>query len=228
MAALTLYHIAPSRSSVVHWMLEEIGEPFDLHVLNMKTGENRQPDYLAINPMGKVPALRHNDVIITEVAAKNDGLHQVLYEVQHAFVGHFFFAAIPAAWRRCKRITLDHDFHRQFFAFGVLAHHIYWAPRRILALAPVVFFAAVTQVILGYQTPREIGLRVAALQERVNLAALFAGQMEIAFGHKSGGRKRRPQGCSLRSHRLRRLKPLTPTLSSATHSATAWAPSALF
>ena len=95
--------------------------------------------------------------------------------------------------------------------------------------------------------PRDVGLRVAALQERVNLAALFAGQMEIAFGHfssvrcavprkdslpsdhqkkgsihnmaKSGGRKRRPQGCSLRSHRLRRLKPLTPTLSPATHSA---------
>ena len=36
---------------------------------------------------------------------------------------------------------------------------------------------------------------------------------------KSGGRKRRPQGCSLRSHRLQRLKPLTPTLSPATHSA---------
>ena len=31
MAALTLYHIAPSRSSVVHWMLEEVGEPYDLH-----------------------------------------------------------------------------------------------------------------------------------------------------------------------------------------------------
>ncbi len=69
MAALTLYHIAPSRSSVVHWMLEEIGEPFDLHVLDSKKGENRQPDYLAINPMGKVPALRHGDVIITELAA---------------------------------------------------------------------------------------------------------------------------------------------------------------
>ncbi len=69
MADLTLYHIAPSRSSVAHWMLEEIGEPFDLHVLDSKKGENRQPDYLAINPMGKVPALRHGDVIITELAA---------------------------------------------------------------------------------------------------------------------------------------------------------------
>lgn len=67
MAALTLYHMAPSRSSIALWMLEEIGEPFDLHVL--KRGENREPGYLAINPMGKVPALRHGDAIITEVAA---------------------------------------------------------------------------------------------------------------------------------------------------------------
>jgi glutathione S-transferase len=50
-------------------MLEEVGEPFDLHVLSMKKGENREPAYLAINPMGKAPALCHNDVIITEVAA---------------------------------------------------------------------------------------------------------------------------------------------------------------
>jgi glutathione S-transferase len=69
MADLTLYHIAPSRSSIVHWMLEEVGEPFDIHLLSMKRGENRQPDYLAINPMGKVPALRHGDVVVTEASA---------------------------------------------------------------------------------------------------------------------------------------------------------------
>ena len=69
MADLTLYHIAPSRSSIVPWMLEEIGEPYDIHLLSMKRGENRQPDYLAINPMGKVPALRHGDVVITEASA---------------------------------------------------------------------------------------------------------------------------------------------------------------
>jgi len=69
MAALTLYHASPSRSSVVLWMLEEIGEPYDLKVLNLKNGENRQPDYLAVNPMGKVPALVHNGTVITEVAA---------------------------------------------------------------------------------------------------------------------------------------------------------------
>jgi glutathione S-transferase len=69
MAKLTLYHIAPSRSSIVHWMLEELGEPYDIHLLSMKRGEQAAPDYLKINPMGKVPALKHGDVVITEAAA---------------------------------------------------------------------------------------------------------------------------------------------------------------
>ena len=69
MADLTLYHIAPSRSSVALWMLEEIGEPYDIHLLSMKKGTNREPAYLAVNPMGKVPALRHGNVVITECAA---------------------------------------------------------------------------------------------------------------------------------------------------------------
>ena len=55
MADLTLYHAAPSRSSVVRWMLEELGEPYDLHVLSLMKGEQQQPAYLAVNPMGKVP-----------------------------------------------------------------------------------------------------------------------------------------------------------------------------
>jgi glutathione S-transferase len=69
MPKLTLYHAAPSRSSIAHWMLEEVGEPFDVHLLSLSRGEQRQPDYLAVNPMGKVPALRHGDVVITEAAA---------------------------------------------------------------------------------------------------------------------------------------------------------------
>jgi len=69
MPKLTLYHAAPSRSSVVHWMLEEVGEPYDVHLMSLKKGENRAADYLEVNPMGKVPALRHGDVVITESAA---------------------------------------------------------------------------------------------------------------------------------------------------------------
>jgi glutathione S-transferase len=69
MPQLTLYHAAPSRSSIALWMLEEVGEPYDLQVLDLKKGENRAPAYLAVNPMGKVPALQHGDAVVTEVAA---------------------------------------------------------------------------------------------------------------------------------------------------------------
>ncbi|MDF3062850.1 MAG: Glutathione S-transferase [Microvirga sp.] len=69
MSDLVLYHIAPSRSSIVHWMLEEIGEPYEIRLLSMNRGENREPAYLAVNPMGKVPAITHKAVVITEAAA---------------------------------------------------------------------------------------------------------------------------------------------------------------
>jgi glutathione S-transferase len=69
MSNLTLYHASPSRSSVVLWMLEELGEPYDIKLLKLSEGDNMKPDYLAINPMGKVPALRHGDTAITELAA---------------------------------------------------------------------------------------------------------------------------------------------------------------
>src|SRR5882762_6189281 len=69
MARLTLYHAAPSRSSITRWMLEEVGAPYDIHFLSLSEGENLKPDYLAVNPMGKVPALKHGDTVITEVAA---------------------------------------------------------------------------------------------------------------------------------------------------------------
>ena len=69
MPKLVLYHAAPSRSSIVHWMLEELGQPYELQMVSFKQGENRQPAYLAVNPMGKVPALKHGDTVITEAAA---------------------------------------------------------------------------------------------------------------------------------------------------------------
>ena len=69
MSDLTLYHASPSRSSIVLWMLEELGQPYDVKLLKLSEGDNLKPGYLAINPMGKVPALDHRGTIITEVAA---------------------------------------------------------------------------------------------------------------------------------------------------------------
>jgi glutathione S-transferase len=68
-ADLLLYHAAPSRSSTVRWMLEEVGQPYDVHLLKLSEGDQQKPDYLAVNPQGKVPALKHKGVVITEVAA---------------------------------------------------------------------------------------------------------------------------------------------------------------
>jgi glutathione S-transferase len=69
MADLVLYHASPSRSSVTLWMLEELGIPYEIRLLNLNDGDQQKPEYLAVNPMGKVPALQHGDTVITEVAA---------------------------------------------------------------------------------------------------------------------------------------------------------------
>jgi glutathione S-transferase len=49
--------------------LEELAAPYQLHVLNMKIGEQRQAEYLAVNPLGKVPAIRHHGEVVTEQVA---------------------------------------------------------------------------------------------------------------------------------------------------------------
>jgi glutathione S-transferase len=66
---ITLYHAPNTRSTGARILLEELGAPYTLQVVNMKAGEQRQPDYLAVNPMGKVPAVRHGDALITEQVA---------------------------------------------------------------------------------------------------------------------------------------------------------------
>jgi len=68
-AHVTFFHAPNSRSGGTRALLEELGMPYDMHVLNFKKGEQRQPEYLAINPMGKVPAIRHGDALITEQPA---------------------------------------------------------------------------------------------------------------------------------------------------------------
>lgn len=68
MDKLTLYTHPMSRARIARWMLEELGEPYETVVLDFAT-TMKAPDYLAINPMGKVPALRHGSRIVTECAA---------------------------------------------------------------------------------------------------------------------------------------------------------------
>ena len=65
---LTLYTHPQSRGRIARWMLEEVGQPYRVEVLEYGT-TMKAPAYLAINPMGKVPALRHGDAVVTEAAA---------------------------------------------------------------------------------------------------------------------------------------------------------------
>jgi len=66
---VSLFHCPNTRSAGVLTLLEELGADFDLHVLDMKASEQLAPAYLAINPMGKVPAVKHADALITEQVA---------------------------------------------------------------------------------------------------------------------------------------------------------------
>ena len=68
MADLTLYTNPMSRGRIARWMLEEVGEPYETVLLEYG-GSMKGADYLALNPMGKVPAIKHRDVVVTEGAA---------------------------------------------------------------------------------------------------------------------------------------------------------------
>jgi glutathione S-transferase len=63
---IILFHSPNTRSSGTRVLLEELGAPYELRVLNMQAGEQRQPAFLAVNPLGKVPAILHGDVLVTE------------------------------------------------------------------------------------------------------------------------------------------------------------------
>lgn len=97
---LTLYTNPQSRGRIARWMLEEIGQPYDTVVLDYHTSM-KAPEYLAINPMGKVPALVHDSKVVTENAAICTYLALtfpkagLMAEDQAAFFRWLFFAAGP-------------------------------------------------------------------------------------------------------------------------------------
>jgi glutathione S-transferase len=67
MADLTFYTNPQSRGRIVRWMLEEIGQPYDTEIVDY--ADIKSDRYRAVNPMGKVPAIKHRDRTVTECAA---------------------------------------------------------------------------------------------------------------------------------------------------------------
>lgn len=66
---MKLYEFAPTRSIRVRWTLQELEIDFEAVSVNLMTGEHRRPEFLAVNPAGKVPALVDGDIVLTESVA---------------------------------------------------------------------------------------------------------------------------------------------------------------
>ena len=63
---ITLYHSPASRAFTAYWMLEELGVPFEVSAVDIRKGEQKKPEYLKLNPAGKVPTLTDGAVVVSE------------------------------------------------------------------------------------------------------------------------------------------------------------------
>ena len=66
---ITFYYNPMSRGRIVHWMLEECRADYEVKLLDWSKKENKSPEYLKINPMGKIPSIVHKGTVVTEAAA---------------------------------------------------------------------------------------------------------------------------------------------------------------
>jgi glutathione S-transferase len=66
---ITFFHNPMSRGRIVHWMLEEVGASYEIKLLSFEKREHKTPEYLALNPMGKIPTIVHRGVVVTEAPA---------------------------------------------------------------------------------------------------------------------------------------------------------------
>ena len=66
---ITLYHSPASRAFISYWLLEEIGVPFGVEIVDIAKGDQKKPVYLKLNPAGKVPTLTDGAVVVSETPA---------------------------------------------------------------------------------------------------------------------------------------------------------------
>ncbi|KAF1054440.1 MAG: Disulfide-bond oxidoreductase YfcG [Stenotrophomonas maltophilia] len=66
---ITFFHAPQTRSTSTLVLLGELGADYDLHLINLQANEQREPAFLAVNPLGKVPAIRHGEALVTEQGA---------------------------------------------------------------------------------------------------------------------------------------------------------------
>ncbi|MDE3123679.1 MAG: glutathione S-transferase family protein [Paracoccaceae bacterium] len=126
---ITFWTNPMSRGRIVRWMLEELGQPYDTVVLAYGP-EMKSPDYLAVNPMGKVPAIRHDGRVVTEAAAICAYLAEAFPQAglqgqdRAAFFRWLFFAAGPveqAVTLKSLGVTVPAE-REGTVGFGTLPH----------------------------------------------------------------------------------------------------------
>ena len=130
---ITFYTHPMSRGRTVRWMLEELGLPYESVVFTDFGGKMKEQEYLAINPMGKVPALKHGETIITECAAICAYLADMFPQKQLAphfddpqrgiYYRWLFFAAAPleAAMMEVALQLVPKESDRTSLGYGSLA-----------------------------------------------------------------------------------------------------------
>ena len=66
---IAFYHNPQSRAAIVHWMLEEVGADYEIHHIDFGKRDHKTPEFLALNPMGKIPTIVVDGTVITEAPA---------------------------------------------------------------------------------------------------------------------------------------------------------------
>ena len=145
---LTLYTNPMSRGRIARWMLEEVGAPYDTVVLDYASSMKAEP-FLAINPMGKVPAIVHDGHVVTECAA----------------ICAYLADAFPAAGLAPATADRAEYYRWLFFAAGPLEHAV---TNRSLGVTP----DAKQQLMAGYGT---FDLTIETLAKALTVNPYFAG-----------------------------------------------------
>ena len=174
---LTFFTNPKSRGRIVRWMLEETGVPYATEVLEYGTSMKAAP-YLAINPMGKVPAIRHGDNVVTECAAICAYLADAFPQAGLAPPPHSAARGPYYRWL--------------FFAAGPL--EAAWTNRALGVVVPpersaMVGYGSFEQVLDTLEAA--IGARTYLAGDRFSAADVYVGS-QLGFGMQFGMIDKRP------------------------------------
>jgi len=118
---IKIYGSPMSRASRTMWVLEEVGQPYELVPLDFRTGEHKAPAFLAINPVGKMPAMVDGDVVMSESLGMN------LYAAQRYGAGTLFPAG-DTAHAKIVQWTLWAACELEPVAYGMLREVMFKKP----------------------------------------------------------------------------------------------------